>query len=87
MADAPTVYSVTDVAQLLGVSKRKLHDILKEFPYYRLVGRKKIFTAADVDRPARFDVAARQFPRIVDASTDADADRDRANPLVEVVAE
>ncbi len=42
--------TMEDVAGLLRVSRRTLQDILREHPYYRVVGRAKRFTKDDFER-------------------------------------
>jgi hypothetical protein len=47
MSDLPILLTMEDVAIRLHISRRKLQDILKDLPYYREVGRRKLFTESD----------------------------------------
>src|SRR4029077_7432698 len=42
--------TVDEVAALFRVSKRTLQDFLRLHPYYRRLGRRKLFTEADIAR-------------------------------------
>src|SRR3546814_729538 len=48
-----TVYTMEEVAAHLKVSRRVLQDLIKEFPYYRRAGRRKLFTAEDINEIVR----------------------------------
>src|SRR5579863_8738257 len=42
--------TMPEVAAQLRVSRRWLQDFLKEHPYYRMAGNKKVFTTADIQQ-------------------------------------
>ncbi|WP_237350427.1 MULTISPECIES: helix-turn-helix domain-containing protein [Rhizobium] len=44
----PQLHTMDSVAEALHVSRRTLQDIIKDKPFYRQVGRRKIFTDADI---------------------------------------
>lgn len=41
--------TMPEVARLLRISRRGLQDIIRRHPYYREVGRKKLFTMSDYE--------------------------------------
>ena len=43
-------YTMNEAAKELRVSRRWLQDFLKDHPYYRMAGRRKIFSAANTDQ-------------------------------------
>jgi len=43
-----SLYDFEEVAAYMRVSRRTLQDILRKYPFYRLVGRKKLFTDQDI---------------------------------------
>lgn len=44
------LYTIDEVAQRFRVSRRKLQAIIRDRPYYRVIGRRKLFTEADIQR-------------------------------------
>ena len=44
----PQLHTMDEVAQALHISRRKLQDVIKERPFYRQIGRQKVFTEADI---------------------------------------
>ncbi len=47
---AKKFYTLDEVAQLFRVSRRTLQDFLRLHPYYRRLGRRKLFTEDDITR-------------------------------------
>src|SRR5256885_193927 len=45
---APEIYTINDVAERLHVSRRWFQDFLRGKPYGRMLGRKRVFTEADI---------------------------------------
>lgn len=45
---AVELYTMPETAEQLRVSRRWLQDFIKEHPFYRMAGRKKLFSAEDV---------------------------------------
>ncbi len=43
----PVFYTLDQVAAAFHVSRRTMQDIIKEHPYYRRAGRRKLFSEAD----------------------------------------
>ena len=43
-----TLFTMEEAAAHLRVSRRWLQDFIKAHPFYRLAGRRKVFTAADI---------------------------------------
>src|SRR2546423_15165645 len=46
----PTLLTRDEAASKLRVPRRWLQDFIQEHPYYRMVGRKKLFTSEDMTR-------------------------------------
>lgn len=46
----PTLYTMEDAAAHLHISRRKLQDLLRDYPFYRVAGKRKLFTASDLAR-------------------------------------
>src|SRR6516165_6081816 len=46
----PLLQTMDEVATKLRISRRYLQDVIKDHPYYRSFGRKKLFTDEDVSR-------------------------------------
>jgi len=46
----PRFYTIEEVARLFRVSRRTLQGYLRQHPYYRILGRRKLFTEADITR-------------------------------------
>ena len=44
------LYTLEEVAERFRVSRRTLQDFLRDHPYYRTLGRRKLFTEADITR-------------------------------------
>jgi len=44
------LYTLEEVAERFRVSRRTLQDFLRAYPYYRKLGRRKLFTEADIVR-------------------------------------
>src|ERR1700719_4345480 len=47
---ATELYTLEEVAARFRVSRRTLQDFLREHPYYRVLGRRKLFTETDIQR-------------------------------------
>lgn len=45
---AVELYTMPETAEQLRVSRRWLQDYIKEHPFYRMAGRKKLFSADDI---------------------------------------
>src|SRR6516165_4034547 len=45
-----SLHTMDEVARKLRISRRFLQDIIKDHPYYKAFGRKKLFTDEDVSR-------------------------------------
>lgn len=45
-----TLYTKDEVAERLRISPRKLQDVLREFPAGRTIGRRRLFSDADIAR-------------------------------------
>src|SRR5262249_57779243 len=43
-------FTLDEVAERFRVSRRTLQDFLRDHPYYRNLGRRKLFTEADITR-------------------------------------
>jgi len=43
-------FTLEEVAERFRVSRRTLQDFLRTHPYYRRLGRRKLFTEADISR-------------------------------------
>jgi excisionase family DNA binding protein len=44
------LFTLEEVAERFRVSRRTLQEFLKDHPYYRILGRRKLFTEADIER-------------------------------------
>jgi hypothetical protein len=44
------LFTMNEVAGQMRVSRRWLQDFIQVHPYYRMVGRKKLFTPEDINR-------------------------------------
>lgn len=42
--------TIAEAADILRMSRRSLQEIIKRHPYYYPVGRRKIFTSADIEK-------------------------------------
>lgn len=47
---ALTLYTLDEVAKRFRISRRKMQDVLRDFPFYTTLGRKKLFSEEDVQR-------------------------------------
>jgi hypothetical protein len=47
---APEFFTIDEVAARFRVSRRKLQEHIRRFPYFRLFGRRKLFTETDIVR-------------------------------------
>ena len=47
---APEFFTIDEVAAHFRVSRRKLQEHIRRFPYFRLFGRRKLFTETDIVR-------------------------------------
>jgi hypothetical protein len=66
----PKLYTVEEVAARFRVSRRTLQSHIRQYPYYRTLGRRKLFTEADISRlyenlpcPSSSSPLARARPR------------------------
>lgn len=50
MLDHAEFYTLEEVAGRFRVSRRRFQDLIRQFPYYRLLGRRKLFTEDDINR-------------------------------------
>jgi hypothetical protein len=41
-------YTMEEVAERFRVSRRTMQDFIKDYPYYRVLGRRKLFTDQDI---------------------------------------
>ena len=48
--EVTTLYTMVQVAERLHKSRRWLQSFLRDHPYYRLAGRSKVFTEADITK-------------------------------------
>jgi len=46
----PKLYTMEEVAEHLHVSRRKLQDLIRDYPFYRCAGRRKLFTPHDLSQ-------------------------------------
>ena len=53
MAEPIELYTMDEAAAHLRVSRRVLQDVIKAHPFYRVIGRKKLFTALDLNEIIR----------------------------------
>jgi hypothetical protein len=60
---AVELYTMEETAEQLRVSRRWLQDFIKEHPFYRMAGRKKLFTANDI-RDLHQAMPAPEAPRV-----------------------
>src|SRR5438270_7842947 len=50
MSQAPVLHTLDEAAARFRVSRRVFQDFVKEHPFYRVLGRRKLFTDADLSR-------------------------------------
>src|SRR4051812_45184364 len=43
-------YTIDEVAQRFRVSRRTMQDLVRLYPFYRLAGRRKLFSEADIGK-------------------------------------
>jgi excisionase family DNA binding protein len=48
LADEPRFLTLDEVAAYFRVSKRTMLEYVRQHPYYRMIGKRKLFTQADV---------------------------------------
>jgi hypothetical protein len=48
--DGPILFTIDEVAARFRVSRRTLQAHVRQYPYYRVLGRRKLFTEADISR-------------------------------------
>lgn len=46
----PAIFTMEEAAEYLRISRRQLQEIIKDRPFYRHAGRRKLFTDADLAR-------------------------------------
>ena len=47
---ALTLHRLEEVAERFRVSRRTMQEVVRAHPYYRVIGRRKLFTEADIAR-------------------------------------
>ena len=67
-AEPPKLYTMEEAADHLRLSRRWLQDYIRENPFYRVLGRRKLFTVADLHKlyeaaPCPSDSSAVTAPR------------------------
>ncbi|MCZ6862676.1 MAG: hypothetical protein O7I42_20805 [Alphaproteobacteria bacterium] len=53
MTEPITLYDMDESAKQLRVCRRVFQDLIKLYPFYRVIGRKKLFTAEDLNEIIR----------------------------------
>ena len=85
----PLLYIMDEAAEMLRIKRRRLQMLLHEYPFYRMIGRRKVFTSGDLKkiiealpRPSRLSSAK---GRPTGTSAASGSKGSRRNTLVQAV--
>ena len=46
----PLLYTMDEAAEMLRIKRRRLQMLLHDYPFYRMIGRRKLFTHGDIEK-------------------------------------